>query len=448
MPLISTGLAKDWIQKLLGLWAEVRRERGAEPEAMEREIGDPERLAPFYVEPDCQPLSPAEHLGEEKVRASRQPIRDWLNRFLEGPSRERDGCNTVFLLAGAGMGKSSFLMMLKLTHLARFWPSDLRFVLHKLGPESLKEIAALDRPDDTVLLLDALDQDPSAWGRVEKRLAELLRAGKSFRQVVITCRPRFFPEMEKAGTIEVAGHVAELLYLSPFSEPQVEACLRKVYPDRWFDRVRKWFTRANNRNLERARRLMAQMASLEMRPMPMLLAHVQDLMAAGVERWTSRSVYRALVDARRSRQERELEAGDGIQELLVADALIEGRAAGGDGEERLRITDQILAFLYSWIEEDPAPRLAQVPWRRLDSGDWWPASPGLDLQSANLAGADLRGAVLAGADLAEADLRAADLRGSDLRGVSLRGAEILGAELDGALLHQARGVRMSFGEKT
>ncbi len=135
-----------------------------------------------------------------------------------------------------------------------------------------------------------------------------------------------------------------------------------------------------------------------------------------------------------------------IQEFLVADALIERWQAGDEREERLRMTDQILGFLYAWMEEDPALRLAQVPWQWLDLGNWRPGSGGLDLKSADLAGADLRGAMLAGADLAAADLRKADLRGSDLRDVVLSGADMFGARLDGAILHEAGGMRVLFGE--
>ncbi len=118
-----------------------------------------------------------------------------------------------------------------------------------------------------------------------------------------------------------------------------------------------------------------------------------------------------------------------IQEFLVADALVEWWTAEEE-VGRLRMTDQMLGFLYAWIEEEPAARLVQVPWRRLDLGSRRVGDRGLDLRGADLAGADLRGAVLVNADLEGADLRQADLRQADLRL-----AKLAGANLEGVVLH-------------
>ncbi len=60
-PLITAPLAKDWIQKLWGMWAELRAERRTELEEIKNVFGDPELLAEVYVEPDCQPFNPADH---------------------------------------------------------------------------------------------------------------------------------------------------------------------------------------------------------------------------------------------------------------------------------------------------------------------------------------------------------------------------------------------------
>lgn len=68
------------------------------------------------------------------------------------------------------MGKSSLLMMLKLTHLTQFWPSGLDFRLLKLGPKTLEEIGGIRRRRKTVLLLDALDEDPATWGLIDDRI--------------------------------------------------------------------------------------------------------------------------------------------------------------------------------------------------------------------------------------------------------------------------------------
>jgi len=130
-------LAKDWIPKLWKQWSTIRESRRAELEKIDNLFGKSELLAQSYIEPDCQRLNPADHHEEEPHHTFRQPVRGWLNAFLSGEFFERDGRNTLFVLSDAGMGKSSLLMMLKFSHMLRFWPNDLEFRLEKLGPETL-----------------------------------------------------------------------------------------------------------------------------------------------------------------------------------------------------------------------------------------------------------------------------------------------------------------------
>jgi len=73
------------------------------------------------------------------------------------------------------MDKTSLLLMLKLTDLLGFWPKRYRCRLHKLGPATLEAIQQHENKGDTVLLLDALDEDPLAWGRTGERLLRSCR---------------------------------------------------------------------------------------------------------------------------------------------------------------------------------------------------------------------------------------------------------------------------------
>ncbi len=101
-----------------------------------------------------------------ELGAIRLPLREKLNLFFKEEERQiADGRNTLFILSDAGMGKSSFLMMLKLNHVLKLWPTDTEFVLHKLGESSIDFIKGIQGRHRTVLLLDALDEDPAAWGR-------------------------------------------------------------------------------------------------------------------------------------------------------------------------------------------------------------------------------------------------------------------------------------------
>ncbi len=297
--LVQTALAKTWIRELVEVWDRDRAARHRELERIFLEFGNVELLAKAYVEQDCQAVNPADFHEEEPLRAHRVPVRHWLNGFLKAGFKARDGRNTLFLLADAGMGKTSLLMMLKFTHLFKLWPDGLELSLLKLGETTLDDIAAIHDRRRTVLLLDALDEDPLAWGRTEERMKELLRETSSFRQAIISCHTQFFPadvqgSMERYGKMEIGGFIFNLLYLSPFSDQQVVEYLSKVFPETLLGRLLRWLTGKENPKLERARQVVVPMQSLRMRPM--LLAYVEDLMETNVREWTPYRVYEALID--------------------------------------------------------------------------------------------------------------------------------------------------------
>jgi hypothetical protein len=128
---------------------------------------------------------------------------------------------------------------------------------------------------DTILFLDAFDEDPEAVQDHRRRLQELMEAGANFRRVVVTCRTQFFrsdEEIPKEPGVAIvaprrAGQTRQYrffkLYLLPFTEDQVEAYVRKRFPA-WQRRRRR-----------AARDVINAIPELSLRPM--LLAVVPDL---------------------------------------------------------------------------------------------------------------------------------------------------------------------------
>ena len=301
---LSTQWIPDLAKRLLKLG---RERRDAIDRLNDIFLVNPAVLAKRYVEPRVQILNPVEHRGEgPPSHAEAVPLRQGINDFLESDPEKKDGRHVLFLLGDAGMGKTSALLMLKLTHLARFWPNIHDFQLFKLGPGSLDAIDELPNKRRTVLLLDSLDEDPEALGadRFEPRLRALLQRTKAFRQVVITCRTQFFPRVGRApiegrAKVEVESFVCNLLYLSPFVREQVETYLRKVYPNNLWWWLRQRLGHGENPQFERARHLVMDMGELRMRPL--LLSYVQDLMAhpdlkTSQDRGTLWRVYDALIE--------------------------------------------------------------------------------------------------------------------------------------------------------
>jgi hypothetical protein len=118
--------------------------------------------------PASQPSRPSGRQGAA-IDGQESGVQDH-QRFSRGDYAVTEGGrNQMFILSDAGMGKTSLLLMLKLTHLTRFWPQQYHCELLKLGADTLDRVKALRAAGDTVLLLDALDEDRTAWGKIEQR---------------------------------------------------------------------------------------------------------------------------------------------------------------------------------------------------------------------------------------------------------------------------------------
>lgn len=292
----------DLIAALSKHFAKMRVAHRAELDKIGKIFGPTEELAKFYIEPRCQSLHPGDVESNDPALVPSSPIFGKVDAFLGRDLAIRDGSSNLFVLADAGMGKTSLLVMLKLMHLARFWPAGYNCRLLKIGPGTLDEIAAVEDPANTVLLLDSLDEDAGAHRRSGERLVELLSATRNFRRTIITCRTQYFPSMkadpiERKGQIVVGNYYCTAFYLSPFSDAEVDAYLQRRFRSSWLG----W--RAHPLQ-QRARELTALMKSLRCRPM--LLAHIEEFANAEksfqheyemyevlVERWLDREVCKA-----------------------------------------------------------------------------------------------------------------------------------------------------------
>jgi hypothetical protein len=190
--LISFGT----VQKLFGVLQKGRKKFKEDLEAINTIVyGDPMEIAKYYVEPDCQDHNPADFEKEDYL-VTKQPVMAKMDEFFRSKS-DQPGDNQLFVLSDAGMGKTALLTMLKLMHLTSFWPKQTDCVLKKLGEGTLKDIGEIKSKSKTILLLDSLDEDTRAYGRVRERLVDILQASRDFKKVVITCRTQFFPKVDE-----------------------------------------------------------------------------------------------------------------------------------------------------------------------------------------------------------------------------------------------------------
>ena len=301
----------EWLEPLFKQLLEIRAEREAEVTAIADVFGDPMLLAKYYIEPECQHYNPTDYHEDHAISVVRSPVFKTLGAFFKREAKS-GGSSQMFILSDAGMGKTSLLVMLKLTQLTSFWPKDYQCELFKLGHDTLDKIEKVKNREKTLLLLDALDEDPTAWGNIEKRLLDLLEATKYFYRVIISCRTQFFPEDDPAplhapGRVEIGGFRCPVLFMSLFDEDQVEAYLSKRFPKPTWWQLANYFERfdAAQRNRYKARKILDQTGSLKFRPL--LLSHVDELReVAEQDTWDEYKVYQALVNLWLAREERKI----------------------------------------------------------------------------------------------------------------------------------------------
>ena len=286
----------QWVKPLLEKLQNIRGERDKAVTALADVFGDPKVMLNYYVVPNCQHHNPADYHEDQQSRSYlKASLHESLQAFLGGETLVRgNGSNQMFILADAGMGKTTLLLMLKMWHLFSFWPKGYDCLLLKLGDESLGKINQHEGKAKTVLLLDALDEDPLAHGRIDERLKELLEASRNYRQVLITCRTQFFPPTGVSpfgdpGRVTLGGYCCPMWFLSLFDDLQVEAYLRKRFPDPWHFFISR---RVDPRRIK-AQGILSSMKSLRFRPL--LLAHVDDLLKAKERFTNSYEVFQALV---------------------------------------------------------------------------------------------------------------------------------------------------------
>ncbi len=119
------------------------------------------------------------------------------------------------------------------------------------------------------MLLDSLDEDATAYGRVSERLQEILNATMHFKK----CRTQYFPKGDQASfkrpdLIDIGGLTCPVKYLAFFDDHKVETYLAKRFP--------KKFGLVNDPRKEEAQKIITRMGYLRCRPM--LLSYIDMLM--------------------------------------------------------------------------------------------------------------------------------------------------------------------------
>jgi len=142
----------------------------------------------IYIPPHYGTEDPAHHPEPGMVRGRKAD----LITFLEHAFKPGFPQSRFILLADAGMGKSALLFNLYGRYLRSIF-HRYHAVLIELGArDAISKITDITTPYDTVLLLDALDENSEAIDNYFDTINKLLACTHDFYRVVLTCRTQFF----------------------------------------------------------------------------------------------------------------------------------------------------------------------------------------------------------------------------------------------------------------
>jgi hypothetical protein len=255
-------------------------------------LAEIQRATQYYVETNVQNVAPSKE--EEPGRIQAFSIKEKILPFFlkKAFKPEKDDCQFYMVLADSGMGSTTFLINLYLRYADQFFKPSYQIKLFPLGfPNIDKEIEKISdaKKRNTILLLDAFNEDVKALQDYQERLYEIIQKILYFRVVVITCRTQFFPseveEPRETGVLrfgpEGGSRTFYKLYLSPFDDKDIRTYLRKRFA--WFQVFKKG----------KAKQIVKYSPNLMVRPM--LLSYIDDLLQSESPYTSTHMVYAVLI---------------------------------------------------------------------------------------------------------------------------------------------------------
>ena len=249
----------------------------------------------YYIETKYQNVAPSE--DDEPGRRYIASAKDKLiplftdNIFLF----ENNHSKHYLILADSGMGKTTFLINLYIAYKNKFHDpfSVDKFNIKMLPiwyPDSIEDIKAIANQENTILLLDAFDEDIEAVKDYKKRLNQILKVTDKFRAIIITCRSQFFPsqkeEPHETGYFtggENGEYFFQKLYLSVFDSKDVKKYLKKQF-----------HVILQYKNYAKAKVIADKSPNLVVRPM--LLSNIKDLVSSSKEYNYTYKIYEELIN--------------------------------------------------------------------------------------------------------------------------------------------------------
>ena len=105
---------------------------------------------------------------------------------------EKNRNRYYIVLADSGMGKTTFLFNLFFSYYKKLRRKhDIKFIPLSIN-SVFEEIEKIEDKQNTILLLDALDENREAINNYKKYMEKLVDETIKFHTIIITCRTQFF----------------------------------------------------------------------------------------------------------------------------------------------------------------------------------------------------------------------------------------------------------------
>ena len=244
-----------------------------------------------YIRTKFQLIPPDDTLDPIENKNIAQPA-DLLDFYLKNVLVPNNSSKFLYcVLAGSGMGKTTFSVNLLIDYINLHTEKTLTYDIQLLNLSSdtvIKDIEKIQNQTNTILILDALDENTEAVTDFKRFISKLEEAIKNFYVVIVTCRTQFFsnateePHKSKLTYYGREKNFQEYTrhYISFFDDNDIDQYLKKKYRSR--------------SSRKKAKQIVTQAKDVMVRPL--LLSYIDDLLEENINNPTLYELYQMLID--------------------------------------------------------------------------------------------------------------------------------------------------------
>ncbi|MCA9735769.1 pentapeptide repeat-containing protein, partial [candidate division KSB1 bacterium] len=244
----------------------------------------------IYIEPYCSPSDPSYTEDLKKIYGEKkhEKLFTKIDEFLSEGAKNRH----MYLLGDSGTGKTAALINILMRNYRHKKFSKKQIIVLRLNAKNVDQcIKNIENKKNTILFLDAFDEDPFAIESINTRYNQLVDITEGFNRVLISSRTQFFPNSaaikRKTSIPNINADQSDgyrmftIQYLLPFNDEQVQKFIKKKY------------SILNYKLRRKAWQIISAAPSLALRPM--LLKYMSSFMDPNKEYKNSYDIYEEII---------------------------------------------------------------------------------------------------------------------------------------------------------